>query len=167
MQSMQGALEHIEHKKSFNFKESFNIKILETIENSCKKHSITKASDENMLNLKIKSPSTQKLININELLKEYFRKEEIDCACESCKTNKAIKSTNFGETPENLIVVLNILKFENNIGKKIQTFIELTNEINLDCFIASTSEASIQQFKLFGLCYHTGNNIYSGHYTSK
>ena len=106
MQSMQGdarefliyVLENIEHKTSFNFKESFNIKILETIEKSCKKHSITKASDENMLNLKINSPSTEKLININELLKEYFRKEEIDCACESCKTNKAVKSINFRDS---------------------------------------------------------------------
>ena len=160
-------LENIEKKTVINFAEAFNIKIIETIEKSCNKHTITKVSDENMLNLKINSQSTQKMININELLKDYFKKEEIDCECESCKTTKAKKNSILKATPQNLIVVLNTFKFENNVSKKIHTFIELTNEINLGSYYECSREKCIQEFRLFGVCYHLGNDINSGHYTSK
>ena len=68
-------LESIEKKTQINFSQAFSIKLLETIEKGCNNHKITKVLDENMLNLKLNLPSTQKFININDLLGEYFRKE--------------------------------------------------------------------------------------------
>ena len=134
-------LQNIQHKTTINFKNTFCVTLLETIEKSCKKHSLTKILDENMLNLNINSQSTQRLININESI--------------------------LRATPQNLNVVLNIFKFENNVSKKIKTFIELTNEINLSDYYEDTSGNNIQHYRLFGVCYHLGNNIDNGHYTSK
>ena len=160
-------LQNIQKKTTINFKNTFNVTLLETIEKSCKKHSLTRVLDENMLNLKIDNLSTQRLIKINELLKNYFQKEQIDCYCEPCKTTTAQKYSFLRATPQNLIVVLNIFKFENNVSKKITTFVELTNEINLSSYYEDTSGNNIQHYRLFGVCYHLGNNINSGHYTSK
>ena len=163
----QEFLIYIIQKTTISFAETFNIKILETIEKSCKKHTIKNASDENMLNLKINNPAKQKLIDINDLLKEYFQKEQIDCNCETCKTSTAQKYSLLRTTAQNLIIVLNIFKFKNNVSKKITTFIELINEINLSGYYEDLNGINSQHFKLYGVCYHHGNDINSGHYTSK
>ena len=160
-------LQNIEQKTTINFRRFFIIKIQETIEKSCKKHTIIHASEENMLNLKIKNSSAQKIINVNDLLKDFFKKEQISCNCESCKTTMAHKHSIITSTPQNLIVVLNIFKFENNISQKITSFIQLTNEINMSSYFENTGENTIQQFKLNGVCFHLGNDINSGHYTSE
>ena len=140
---------------------------METIEKSCKKDILINALDENMLSLKINSLSTHKLININDLLKNYFQKEQIECDCKTCKTQIAEKYSALRATPQNLILVLNIFKFENHVSKKITTFVELTNEINMSAYNEGQSDKSIQHFKLIGVCYHLGNDINSGHYTSE
>ena len=160
-------LQNIRQKTTINFSLTFNIKLVETIEKSCKKHILINVLDENMLSLKINSLSTHKLININDLLKNYFQKEQIECDCKTCKTQIAEKYSALRATPQNLILVLNIFKFENHVSKKITTFVELTNEINMSAYNEGQSDKSIQHFKLIGVCYHLGNDINSGHYTSE
>ena len=160
-------LSNIQLKTTNDFNKTFTISIEDKIQKSCQKHNSVVVHNDFMLNLKIDELKMKGRINVENLIQKYFETEQIDCKCEICKTHTALKSKTLTGFPINLIVVLNIFKFQENICSKITRYVELTNELNMLEYYSDISHRNHLKYYLKSVCFHQGSSINSGHYTSK
>ena len=157
---------NIQQKTTNDFRQTFVLSIEDNIEKSCRKHNTIVPHNDYMLNLKIDELKIKDRISVENLIQKYFETEDIDCECEICKTTRAKKSKTLTATPTNMMVVLNIFKFHQNVCSKISRYIDLTSELNMRDYYRADGATNIQKYKLKSVCFHQGQTINSGHYTS-
>ena len=112
----------------------------------------------------IKSCSSETLVNC---LRRYFDKEVIDCAykCERCgRRTQIVKKLDIVLPPP--ILTVQVKRFGNAGRRKINTFIQVDRDVDVEEFVAEEVMLKHTKYEVFAIAVHLGHSIELGHYVA-
>jgi ubiquitin C-terminal hydrolase len=100
-------------------------------------------------------------------LRRYFDKEVIDCAykCDRCgRRTQIVKKLDIVLPPP--ILTVQVKRFGNAGRRKINTFIQVDKDVDVDEFVAEEVMLKHTKYEVFAIAVHLGHSIELGHYVA-
>lgn len=106
-------------------------------------------------------------VDLMSLIKLELSQEDVFQKCEKCGKKCIVKTKrDLWKTPETLIIQFKRFRSDKNAGRKIRTFIDFSDVLEISKDLTKTKDQKSVKYQLYAISNHIGSTLTLGHYTS-